>query len=88
MHASWWNDNGCFQIKTDTKEYNCGTHYHNKKASIKWVAHRYLDNFRDKLNLKPSALKEMIRRDYSVKITLLGCNWVALQKNSTLVTFK
>jgi hypothetical protein len=76
IHASWSNDNGCFQIKTYIKEHNCGTHYYNKRASIKWAAHRYLDNFRDQPNLKPSALKEMIRRDYNVEITLLSCNRV------------
>jgi hypothetical protein len=73
IHASWSNDKGCFQIKSYIKEHNCGTHYYSKKATIKWVTHRYLDNFRDQPNFKCSALKEMIRRDYNVEMTLLSC---------------
>lgn len=63
-----------FQIKTFIKELNCGSHYYNKRATIKWTAHRYMDNVRDQSDLKASALKEMICRDYNVEISLLSCH--------------
>jgi hypothetical protein len=45
-----------------------------RRATIKWAAHRYLELFQDQPNFKPSALKEMIRRDYNVDFTLLSCH--------------
>ncbi|XP_059432656.1 uncharacterized protein LOC132174219 [Corylus avellana] len=74
IHASWSYKRDCFQIKSYIKEHNCGTHYYNKKASIKWAANRYLEIFRDEPNFRAIALKEMIRRDYNVDMTLSSCH--------------
>jgi hypothetical protein len=38
-----------------------------------WAANRYIDSFRDQRNLKPTALREMIRRDYHVDFKMLSC---------------
>lgn len=71
---SWSNYKKYFQIKTFDAEHNCGGHYHNKRATMKWVAHRYVNTFRDQRHFKAKALKEMIRRDYNVEFTLLSCH--------------
>jgi hypothetical protein len=63
-----------FQIKTFHSNHNCGCHYHNKRTSIPWAANRYLDSFRDNRDLKPKALREMIKRDYHVGMKLLSCH--------------
>jgi hypothetical protein len=47
VHASWSNCKSFFQIKTFHSVYNCGSHYHNKRATISWAANRYIDSFRD-----------------------------------------
>jgi hypothetical protein len=47
IHASWSNCKKYFQIKTFEHVHNCGNHRHNKRASIKWAAHKYLDSFWD-----------------------------------------
>jgi hypothetical protein len=47
IHASWSNYKSFFQIKTFHSVHNCGSHYHNKRATISWVANRYIDSFRD-----------------------------------------
>jgi hypothetical protein len=74
IHASWSNCKSFFQIKTFHANHNCGSHYHNKRASIPWAANRYLDSFRDNRDLKPKALREMIRRDYHVGMKPLSCH--------------
>jgi hypothetical protein len=63
-----------FQIKTLVEDHNCGSHYYNKWLSIKWAVHRSLDNFWDQRDFKANALKEMIRNDYNVELTLLCCH--------------
>ncbi|XP_059436290.1 uncharacterized protein LOC132169240 [Corylus avellana] len=73
VYASWKSNTKYFQIKTLEKVHNCGSHYYNKRVSIKWAANRYIDNFRDQPNWKASALKEAVRRDYNVELTLLAC---------------
>jgi hypothetical protein len=74
IHASWMNDKSAFQIKTFFDVHNCGKHHKNKRATIKWAAKRYLNNFRDQQDWKASALKEQIRRDYKINFTLLSCH--------------
>jgi hypothetical protein len=74
IHASWMNAKKSFQIKTLFDVHNCGNHYKNKRATVKWAAERYLNNFRDQPDWKASALKEAIRRDYSLDFTLLSCH--------------
>jgi hypothetical protein len=49
------------------------SHYYNKRATIQWAANRYLESFRDQPDWKSNALKEMIRRDDNVHMTLLSC---------------
>lgn len=73
IHTSWSN---CkfFQIKTFHSVHNCGSHYHNKRATISWAANRYIDSFQGQRDLKPKALREMIRRDYLVELKLLICH--------------
>jgi len=58
IHTSWSNCKSFFQIKTFHSNHNCGSHYHNKRASIPWAANRYLYSFRDNRDLKPKALKD------------------------------
>jgi hypothetical protein len=74
IHARWYNCKSFFQIKTFHSNHNCGSDYHNKRATIPWAANRYIDSFRDNRDLKPKALREMIRRDYHVGIKLLSCH--------------
>jgi len=52
IHASWSNCKSFFQIKTFHSDHNCGSHYHNKQATIPWAANRYIDSFRDHRDLK------------------------------------
>ncbi|XP_062155085.1 uncharacterized protein LOC133863106 [Alnus glutinosa] len=75
IHASWSNCKSFFQIKTFHANHNCGSHYHNKRASIPWAANRYLDSFRDNRDLKPKVLREMIMRDYHVGMNPLSCHY-------------
>jgi hypothetical protein len=74
VHASWKSNTKYFQIKTLRNVHNRGSHYYNKRASIKWAVHRYIDSFRDQANWKASVLKEVVRRDYNKEMTLLQCH--------------
>ncbi|XP_059437951.1 uncharacterized protein LOC132170816 [Corylus avellana] len=74
VYASWKSSTKYFQINTLFNVHNCGSHYYNKRASIKWAAHQYINSFRDQANWKASTLKVAIRRDYNVEMTLLACH--------------
>jgi hypothetical protein len=74
IHASWTPCRKYFQIKTLHDEHNCGSDYYNKKATIRWAANRYVEIFRDQRSFKARALREMIRRDYNVQMTILSCH--------------
>jgi hypothetical protein len=39
IHASWSNCKKYFQIRTFDAKHNCGSHYYNKRAIIKWATH-------------------------------------------------
>jgi hypothetical protein len=84
IHGSWSNCKKYFQIKTFESKHNCGSHYNNKKANIRWPAHRYVDIFRDQRDFKAKALKEMIQRDYNVELSLLSCHRVKTMANQLL----
>ncbi|XP_062150890.1 uncharacterized protein LOC133859491 [Alnus glutinosa] len=56
----------------------CGWRIHatttiHKQAIVRWVVNRYIDSFRDQINLKPTYLREMIWRDYHVEFKMLSC---------------
>jgi hypothetical protein len=74
IHTSWSNCRKFFQIKTFQPVHNCGSHHDNKRATVRWVANRYINSFRDQRKLKPTALREMIRRDYHVEFKMLSCH--------------
>lgn len=78
IHAYSLNDKKTFQIKTFFDTHNCGNHYRNKRATLKWASERYLDNFQDQPDWKATALKEQIRRDYNIKFSLMSCHRWAL----------
>ncbi|XP_059432442.1 uncharacterized protein LOC132165776 [Corylus avellana] len=50
------------------------TYMHNDKQRVSAYSNRYIDSFRDQPNWKASALKEAVRRDYNVELTLLACH--------------
>jgi zinc finger SWIM domain-containing protein 3 len=74
IHASWTPCRKYFQIKTIYDEHNCSSNYYNKKETIRWAANRYVEIFRDQRDFKARALREMIRRDYNVEMTMLSCH--------------
>ncbi|KAJ1421768.1 Transposase, MuDR, plant [Sesbania bispinosa] len=64
IHASPTQDNSCFQIKSFNPIHQCGRHYENKRVTAKWVAGKYLENFRDSPNWEATSLKYAIQRDH------------------------
>jgi hypothetical protein len=63
IYASWTSCRKYFQIKTLYDVHKCDMDYYNKKTTIRWVANRYVEIFRDQRNFTARALREMIRRD-------------------------
>ncbi|KAJ1416598.1 Transposase, MuDR, plant [Sesbania bispinosa] len=64
IHASQTQNNLCFQIKSFNPIHQCGRHYENKRVTTKWVANKYLENFRDSPNWEATSLKYALQRDH------------------------
>ncbi|XP_059670965.1 uncharacterized protein LOC132316509 [Cornus florida] len=69
IHASFYSEDGSFQIKTFNSKHTCSYNKLNSQASASYLAAKYMDTIRDEPTWKPSAIKKAVLRDLDVNVS-------------------
>lgn len=66
-------DSDSIQIKVLISQQMYGAHYKTKKCDVEFLAKHYLPNFRDCSTWPPATLKEQIRQEFNIYVSLHHC---------------
>ncbi|WOL07680.1 hypothetical protein Cni_G16427 [Canna indica] len=69
VHASKDQEGKMFVVKTYAGSHTCGRQFRNNKVSARWVALKYLENFRDSPSRESNSLKKAVQREHMVFIS-------------------
>lgn len=71
--CSHFINKNALQIKRFKSNHNCGRQYNHKKISVYWITIKYLETFRDSLNIYVTKIIERIRRKHNVVVSIDKC---------------
>ncbi|WOK95388.1 hypothetical protein Cni_G04095 [Canna indica] len=75
VHASKDREGKVFIVKTYAGSHTCGRQFRNNKVSARWVALKYIENFRDSPLWESNSLKQAVHREHMVFISDDKASW-------------
>ena len=70
IYASWDHEENSLLVKTYREKHTCSRAFHSRMVSVKWIAVAWLKVFREKPNIKSAKIKEGIKNQFQVDISI------------------
>nr|POE89353.1 hypothetical protein CFP56_01717 [Quercus suber] len=70
IYASWDREENSLLVKTYWEKHTCSRVFHSRMVSARWIAVAWLEVFKGKPNIKSAEIKEGIKNQFQVDISL------------------